>query len=328
MLRSISSYSGSEPTIRRRITPSRGDISSRLRETAVAWLARRNRGYRLFQKLGRFYRVQDVRVVGDYGPVEGALDDSGVLQIYARSGAWARTATRFFQEIFDHAGGGSYLDIGANIGLMTIPVAENPRVACKAFEPAPRNFAYLERNVRANCQHGNVELFQMALFDRQTTVDFALSIENSGDNRICLDRLASNGHEAAKPIVKVPARRLDDVLDAASLSRPLAVKLIAQGAEGRIIAGGMRVLREAEAVLLEFDPGMILTIDSGIETTVAFLSEHFRTATLVAGRASETAAVDQPLLWQPVSEVIEEMRTRVCAARAPGLAYHFLYARR
>ncbi|HEX9464288.1 MAG TPA: FkbM family methyltransferase [Alphaproteobacteria bacterium] len=300
----------------------------RLRETAVEWLARRKRGYRLFQKLGRLYRVQDIRVAGDYGPVEGALDDSGVLQVYARSGGWARTATRFFQEIFESAGGGSYLDIGANIGLMTIPIADNPRVACKAFEPAPRNFAYLERNIRANCPHGNVELFPLALFDRQTTVDFALSLENSGDNRIRLDRLTSDGDQAVKAIVRVPANRLDDVLDATSLRRPLVVKLIAQGAEGRIIAGGARVLGEAEALLLEFDPGLILALDSGIDAIVTFLREHFRTAALVEGRVSETATVDQPLLWRPVSEVIADLRTRVRDARAPGLAYAFLYARR
>lgn len=76
----------------------------------------------------------------------------------------------FFCDFFTRAGSGTYLDIGANIGLTTIPVAQNPRVACKAFEPAPHNFRYLSHNVAANCPHGNVDLFNLALFDRRATM--------------------------------------------------------------------------------------------------------------------------------------------------------------
>src|SRR5258708_436779 len=121
MLRSISDSSGSEPTVREPMRRPRRRPPIRLRETAVEWLARRKRGYRLFQKLGRLYRVQDIRVAGDYGPVEGALDDSGVLQVYPRSGGWARTPPRFFPEIFYTPRRRTFLHISPHTALYTIP---------------------------------------------------------------------------------------------------------------------------------------------------------------------------------------------------------------
>ncbi|HEX9464286.1 MAG TPA: FkbM family methyltransferase [Alphaproteobacteria bacterium] len=300
-------------------------LPRRARDVALKRLAESNLGYRLFRKLGQLYRVQDIGVFGEYGLIEGAFADAGVLQIYARSGGWARTAMGFFRDIFERAGAGTYIDIGANIGLTTIPIARNPRVACKAFEPAPRNFGYMERNVRANCPHGNVELFAMALFDRRATLEFALSSENSGDNRVRIDG-AAPPHAATT--VQIAAERLDDVLDPASLPRPIAVKLVAQGAEGRIIAGGQRVLREAEAMLLEFDPGLILQIEPGIEATTAFLGAQFRQAAFATGRLSEINHAEHRLDWRPTAEIIGEMRTKFGQARAPGLAYDYIYARR
>src|SRR5258708_39662777 len=150
-------------------------LPRRARDVALKRLAESNLGYRLFRKLGQLYRVQDIGVFGEYGLIEGAFADAGVLQIYARSGGWARTAMGFFRDIFERAGAGAYIPIGANIGLTTIPIARNPRVACTAFEPAPRNLGCMERDVRTNCPIGNVELFAMSLSVRRATPALGLS---------------------------------------------------------------------------------------------------------------------------------------------------------
>jgi FkbM family methyltransferase len=61
-----------------------------------------------------------------------------------------------FSNFFQANDGGTYLDIGANIGLTTIPIAQLPDVQCIAFEPAPENFRNVQANVRANCDPGKV----------------------------------------------------------------------------------------------------------------------------------------------------------------------------
>ena len=61
--------------------------------------------------------------------------------------------------------GGTYLDIGANIGLMTVPFARDPRIRCLAFEPDPTNFGFLQRNIAPrNAPASSAELHQVALF--------------------------------------------------------------------------------------------------------------------------------------------------------------------
>jgi FkbM family methyltransferase len=299
-----------------------GALRRRVRDAALEGLARRDLGYRLFQKLGRLYGIYEIRVAGEYGLIEGALADSGVLQVYARTGRWAQTANRFFSDLFERAGGGTYIDVGANIGLTTIPIAQNPNVVCKAFEPAPQNFGYLMGNVQANCPYTNVELFAAALFDRRATLDFSLSAQNSGDNRVL-----EGERDACARIVKVRAERLDDVLDVSGLPSPLAVKLVAQGCEARIIAGGQRTLAQAEAVVLEFDPGLILKLGSGTVTT-NYLAANFGQAAFVAGRRSETHPEPMRLDWRPIAHIVDEMRAKIARAQAPGLAYDYIYARR
>ena len=61
--------------------------------------------------------------------------------------------------------GGTFIDVGANIGLTLVPVASNRSVRCYGFEPEPLNFSYLARNVAANCKFDNVTLYSAGRCD-------------------------------------------------------------------------------------------------------------------------------------------------------------------
>src|SRR5262245_59726304 len=53
---------------------------------------------------------------GYAGAIRGALDDDAGLARYARDGVWSPRESSLFKDLFaEH--GGTYLDIGANIGL-------------------------------------------------------------------------------------------------------------------------------------------------------------------------------------------------------------------
>lgn len=59
--------------------------------------------------------------------------------------------------------GETVVDIGAHIGMATIPWArENPRTSFVAYEPDPANYANLVRNIKANHVH-NVEAINAGL---------------------------------------------------------------------------------------------------------------------------------------------------------------------
>lgn len=299
------------------------------RSTALRGLASHPIGYRLFQGLGRCFGAEDIAVRGEFGLVTGAVDDAAVLRGYAVNGFWARAANQFFCEFFGRAGGGTYLDIGANIGLTTIPVAQNPRVTCKAFEPVLRNFEYLTRNIAANCPHDNVALFNLALFDRPTTLEMGLAARNSGDARIHVDERGGNGGDPSGGVVAVVAERLDDVLALDDLERPIAAKVVTQGAEARVLAGGHAVLGAADVLVLEFDPALIREIDADVEVTTGFLARNFTAAARLRGPDFETGVSRHPLVWRPMAEMIDEMRAMMARpSPVPGADYYYIYVRR
>ncbi len=216
---------------------------------------------------------------GRHGLIQSAASDGRILLEYAGTGSWAEHTVAAFRRFFADRGG-VYLDIGANIGLTAIPVARNPQVRCIAFEPDPVNFANLTDNIRRNAEHGNVELHQVALFDRAGSLPLSLATDgNLGDHRVVTADAAPDRGRT----IQVPAARLDDVLlDDMAPARfgPLAVKLDAQGAEPFIIAGGQEVLRQASLVVLEFSPMLIDRLGGDVAVVIDFLAgfEQFEIA--------------------------------------------------
>jgi hypothetical protein len=61
--------------------------------------------------------------------------------------------------------GGTYFDIGANVGLTTIPLGGVSNVTIHAFEPDPANFRMLVTNLSINCPGHKVSLHEVALGD-------------------------------------------------------------------------------------------------------------------------------------------------------------------
>ena len=81
-----------------------------------------------------------------------------------------------FVDFFEERDSGTYLDIGANIGLTTIPIARNHRVRCHSFEPDPGLFVHLLENIHRNCRR-NVELPSWLLARRTRRFPSALTRE-------------------------------------------------------------------------------------------------------------------------------------------------------
>ncbi len=238
---------------------------------------------------------------GAWGVIQSSAADRAVLPSYARTGVWGARTVDAFQRLFAGTGG-TYLDIGANIGLTTIPIARNPRVRCIAFEPEPFNFQNLSENVRRNIAHGNVDLRCMALFDRADSLRFGLAGDgNLGDHRLVL------GAATARKTIEVPATPLD-ALDL-PIGEPLGVKIDTQGAEPFVIAGGRCTLARASLCVIEFAPALIVQLGGDPAAVIEFIGGFPRVA-VVAGESSA------PLDF--TASEIACRRLRDFAARAQG----------
>lgn len=273
--------------------------------------------YGPFRKLARACGIRTLRVEGDYGMIEGSLGDRAIFPVYARTKSWSPIKNRFLVDFFAASGGGTYLDIGANIGLTTIPVAQNPAVRCIAFEPEPQNFHHLARNVARNCPHRNVELLELALLDAPGTVTFELSRTNMGDHRLG-GQGESGMDENRRSSIAVKAARLDDVVAArGALRAPLVAKIIAQGAESHIIAGGEATLAQAEIMILQFYPYVLERACGDPMRLCHFIARHFDSGVAMWGEQEEALA------WRPIGDIVD--LTASLAGRETRTPYDYCY---
>jgi FkbM family methyltransferase len=145
--------------------------------------------------------------------------------------------------------GGTLLDIGANIGFVTVRAAR--RLAgvghVIAVEPHPVRFAHLRENVERNRLH-NVTCVNCALGDvnGEATLHDVPQVLGPRARDVSLIR-AGDG-----PTYSVPLRRLDDVLaELAPVETIAFVKIDVEGFESQVLAGMPQVLAAGPPVAFE-----------------------------------------------------------------------------
>ncbi len=166
-------------------------------------------------------------------------------------GIWEPSETAAFAA---HARAGMCVfDVGANVGYYTLLAARavGPTGRVYAFEPEPRNFGLLVRNVAEN-GFGNVRAIPAAVSNRD------------GVERLHLDEANFGAHSFEAGSVRTPAGRslevdtvaLDGFVDEArGFGAGVLVKVDVQGAEALVVEGGRRLLGLPKVtVLLEIWP--------------------------------------------------------------------------
>jgi FkbM family methyltransferase len=245
--------------------------------------------------------ITEFGVVGEYGLVHGGSRDKIVLPGYARSGVWSRQINSLLVAFFAERPG-TYFDVGANIGLTTIPVAQNPRVKCVAFEPEPENFAHLSDNVRRNCPEGNVELHQVAVIEHAGPVHLGIANGNIGDNRVGFDE------HGQRRMVKVQGVPLDDYYD--RIDGALAIKMDVQGAEPLVIAGGGRTLDRADLLIVEVWPHAMREVGSNPGIVIDLVSRFSEVALMHDDNDEEPRFLPPSEAGDALRRFVQEVRGR------------------
>lgn len=256
--------------------------------------------------------IVELGVAGDLGLIRSAGNDRFGLLHYALTGGAEAGIVREIEAFF--AGdSGTYIDVGANIGLTTIPIARMPQVRCIAFEPEPGNFHFLKLNVETNVEGHAVEFRNEAVFHERATVTLAIADANLGDHRVTTSGIPG------RRSVEVAAVPLDDVLD--RVVGKLAVKIDTQGAEPSVIAGGSRLLARAGLVAVEFCPFLMRQLGGDPLRVVEFIGEFDRVA-VTDGGVETTAVFIDP------AEAQQRMRAKLRTARDTDADYLDIVARR
>lgn len=196
---------------------------------------------------------QRAEVVLDGDTFSVAPRDFGVtLELHA-TGGYEEGTRRFCFEYLKP--GMTFIDIGAHVGLYSVPAARRvgPAGRVLAFEPDDINRAMLQQNIQRNGVEG-VEVFSCGICDRDGRLPFHRSEFNSGDHQLFHEGRGRRSHE-------IEVARLDSVLQRTGGPVHL-VKMDVQGAEARVLAGMEQVFaaNHAMALIVELSPWMLRDI--------------------------------------------------------------------
>ena len=89
----------------------------------------------MFYQTAKTLGVRGYVVAGTAGEFAGTLNDQSVIRPYLRDGAWSSNIVDIFTEFFVERGSGTFIDIGANIGLVTVPISRIPGLECSNCSP-------------------------------------------------------------------------------------------------------------------------------------------------------------------------------------------------
>ena len=161
-----------------------------------------------------------------------------------------------------------FLDIGANVGMYTIPAAS----ICQqvyACELDPVNIGILKENIHLNKAHGKVVILPFAASDKMELVDIYYRDFSKGD------ALQSVGRESPfRTIVGTGAHHqqqvsfpLDFIFRNLSLGAPTKVKIDVDGNERIVFAGAKSTILQAQEIYYE-DSGLAESAEI-VETILA-----------------------------------------------------------
>ena len=146
---------------------------------------------------------------------------------------------------------GIILDIGANIGVMSVLLARKfPRSSIYAFEPIPSNILTFKR-IMNSCKISNVTLIETAVGNKNGEIKMALPIiENVRYQGLChiLQQDASE-NEATNILYTVPIAKLDDALFMDSKQSIVAIKMDVENYEFEVLKGARELINKHKPIV-------------------------------------------------------------------------------
>jgi FkbM family methyltransferase len=153
-----------------------------------------------------------------------------------------------FEKTMDRliARGGTFVDVGANIGLVTVPAAKRvgPSGRVIAIEAHPRIFDFLCRNVSGNHLR-NVDAVHSAVGDKTGSVAMVYNVADAGSTQVASDA-ASDG-------VRVPMDTLDNILASAGVSRIEYLKIDVEGYELPVLRGASATIARSPELVVQVE---------------------------------------------------------------------------
>jgi len=199
------------------------------------------------------------------------------FQAYAMNRIHEETTTNIFRKIIKPSN--IFLDLGANIGYFSLLAAklagENGKIF--SFEPEPKNFYYLQKNIEAN-NYKNIYPFQKAVSDKNGTTELFICEYDSGHHTIKQYEgveIYSHGRPTEKKPIKIETISLDKFLED-KVNHVDVIKIDIEGAEVLAVGGMKNILNKNRniKILMEFFPLFIKKMGDSPEKLIKTLMDE------------------------------------------------------
>lgn len=172
---------------------------------------------------------------------------TSLIRMINRGEVYEQRLSAYVVELLKKKPDGLFIDIGANIGLISLNVLhELPDVRIWAFEPGPHQAALFEQTIELNSLAGKVMLRQTALTNSAGTAEFRTHSTRhaSGDGFLDTERAGRSSS------VIVQTEMLDSYWEAQGAPGVSLIKIDTEGAELWVLQGALKMLELARPVIV------------------------------------------------------------------------------
>ncbi len=169
--------------------------------------------------------------------INPAIDNGVELSLF-RTGTYEKGILDYIQKHFK--GEGTFIDVGANIGLISLFTADQfPKAMVHAFEAHPETSQILDENCLLN-KVTNIEIHEFALGNEEKQVELYDNWDvNRGGASIVVKSDSSNAYS-------VQMKRLDGL----NVGKPEMIKIDVEGFELEVLKGAQELIKQNLPVLI------------------------------------------------------------------------------
>lgn len=189
------------------------------------------------------------------------------------------------QRVSDNA---VFIDVGANIGLITVPLARRlPHAQFHCFEPSVYPYHYFRMTIQENNLGERITLNKIGLYEKKTTLKFYTHAHKdaSGDG-------IKDTHRAGRAVpTTIRVTTLDEYIKHKNIKKVDVIKIDIEGSELFALKGAVKTIRRfSPKIVFEAWPENLKAYDLTVEDVYSFFqSIQYRIYTIGGKMLTKTA---------------------------------------
>lgn len=205
--------------------------------------------------------------------------------------------------------GALFLDVGSNIGLISLYVAAKvPSARIVAFDPGPMQTKLFAETIQKNALTDRVQIECIALSDTEGQEDYFIH----GSREVSKDGLRDTGRGGNTHAENVRVRTLDSWWREQNRPRVSAIKIDTEGAELLVLRGAGVCIQETRPyIYLEIEPRNISAYEYSAEDVFAWFTTHSYMLRALGGEVCGNVAELAAALKKGTDSFVGEPVTRI-----------------